>query len=334
MSTPIEDCLEYTLNAHASELIIVEGFAPAVRLNDKVCTIQDAPVITFGSLDSFVKSLDGESGVFCGGPWCGVNWRVRYSREAFGKLASFRPMMPECPNFSELGIPDVMMNLLGVRSGLILFAGPPCSGKTTSASAYVSALCQSHMLRASFLDPVGEFNIPTGESLVIKTKSKDMSKELKQGLLAGTDLFWLGDIQNENIIPALRAAEAGAIVVGCFNAGNSIGALDAMVSFESSKDMKMAKSLLASNLKALVLQHLIPSVDNSQMVVAWELIYNNQNVATFIRNGEHFKLPPIVAASSAEGMLSIDHSLSSLLQAGVISKKDALKYAFDPSKIG
>ena len=334
MSSPIEDCLEYALNAHASELIIVEGFSPAVRLNDKVCMIQDAPVISFGSLDSFVKSLDGESGVLCGGPWCGSNWRVRYSREAFGKLASFRPLLPECPNYAELGIPDVMMNLLGVSSGLVLFAGPPCSGKTTTASAFVAALCENRMLRAAFLDPVREFNIPTGESLVIQSKTNDMAKEIKQGLLAGTDLFWLGDIQEDNIIPALRAAEAGAIVVGCFNAGNSVGALDAMVSFESSNEMKIAKSLLASNLKALVLQHLIPSVDQSQMIPAFELIYNNQNVATLIRNGEHFKLPPIVAASSAEGMHSIDQSLATLVQAGAISKKDALKLAFDSSKIG
>ncbi|HPW94417.1 MAG TPA: ATPase, T2SS/T4P/T4SS family [Fibrobacteraceae bacterium] len=334
MSSPIEDCLEYALNARASELIIVEGLSPAVRLNDKVCMIQDAPVIPFGSLDSFVKSLDGESGVLCGGPWCGANWRVRYSREAFGKLASFRPMMPECPHFSELGVPDVMMNLLGVSSGLVLFAGPPCSGKTTTASSYVAAMCQNRMLRGVFLDSVEEFNIPTGDSLVIKSKSKDITKELKQGLLAGTDLFWLGDIDDEHIIPALRAAEAGAIVVGCFNAGNSVGALDAMVCFESSKEMKIAKSLLASNLKALVIQHLIPSVDNSQMVSAWELIYNNQNISNLIRNGEHFKLPPIVAASTTEGMVSMDHSLLALLQAGVISKKDALKYAFDPSKIG
>ena len=53
--------------------------------------IQDAPVIPFGSLDSFVKSLDGESGVLCGGPWCGANWRVRYSREAFENWQALDP---------------------------------------------------------------------------------------------------------------------------------------------------------------------------------------------------------------------------------------------------
>lgn len=334
MSSPIEDFLEYALNAGASELIVVEGFVPAIRLNNKVRMIPEAPIISFGSLDAFTNFLDGESGVFCAGPWCNSQWRVRYSREAFGKLASFRPLLPECPNFAEIGVPDAMMNLLGVSSGLVLFAGPPCSGKTTTASSFVGALCQNKMIRAVFLDPVEEYTIPTGESLVIKSKRKDTAKELKQGLLAGTDLFWLGDIQNEDIIPALRAAEAGAIVVGCFNAGNSVGALDAMVSFESSRTMKIAKSLLASNLKALVLQHLIPTTDNTKMVAAWELIYNNQNVATLIRSGEHFKLPPLVAASSAEGMLSIDHSLSELVKSGVISKKDSLKHAFDSSKIG
>jgi twitching motility protein PilT len=333
MKSPIEKCLSYTLEAGASELIIVEGFTPAVRLFDEVRLIEDAPIIYFGTLDAFLKKLDAESGVFTAGPWDDVYWRVRYSRGAFGKQASFRPILSKCPSFEELGAPQALTSLLEVSSGLILFAGTPCSGKTTSASSYVSALCKNRVLRAIFLDPVGEMEIPTGDTLLMQAKSEDISKTLKQGLLAGTDLFWLGDLKQENIIDALRAAGAGAIVVATFTAGNSMGVLDALVSFESVSDMQMARSLLSTNLKAIVMQHLIPAIDFSQMFAAWELIYNTQNISSLIRSGEHFKLPSLIASASAEGMLSIDMSLKELVESQCITKENALKLAFDPSKI-
>ena len=152
MAAEIESLLEYAVNTGSSELIVTEGAVPAIRLAGQVCAVPDAPVIPFGSLADFLGSLEGESGSRIGGPWQGMRWRVRYFREALGNGAVFRPLLNECPDFTSLGIPPVLENMLGFSSGLVLFAGPACSGKTTSATAYVGALCESKILRACFLD--------------------------------------------------------------------------------------------------------------------------------------------------------------------------------------
>ena len=180
MATEIEALLEYGLNIGASEVIISEGGTSAVRLAGKVCTIPDAPSIEPGTIAGFLGHLDGESGSMIGGPWVNSRWRVRYFREARGNSGVFRPILDQCPDFSMLGVPETMNNLLGLSSGLIVFGGPACSGKTTTASAYVRTLCSCKMLRTSIINDQEEIPIDGGESLILKDSTGSVAEKMDQ----------------------------------------------------------------------------------------------------------------------------------------------------------
>jgi len=331
MATEIESLLEYTLNVGASELVITEGAASAVRLAGKVCAIPDAPAVETGSLRNFLNSMDGESGTVMG-TWCGSKWRVRYNRTALGSSAIFRPVLDECPDFSALGVPESMMNLLGIRSGLIVFSGPACSGKTTTATAYVSALCQSGIMRVSLLDQDAEMPVKQGDSLVLENSTGSIPEKMEQALRSGIDLIWLGNFEGQSLIPVLRAAESGALVVLTVTAGNAVGALDALLSSEPLENRDMACNMLASVLKAVVVQRLLPGAQG--VVPAWELLYGTQNVASKIRSGEYYTLPSIIAASASEGMMLMDDCLAELVKAGYVSQEDAVRVISNPARLG
>ena len=332
MATEIESLLEYTLNVGASELIVTEGASSAVRLAGKVCAIPDAPAVEIGALRNFLGSMDGESGTLMGGPWCGSRFRVRYSRTALGNSATFRPVLDECPDFNSLGTPPSLANLLGIRSGLVVFAGPACSGKTTTATAYVSALCQSGILRVSLLDSEKELPVKPGESLVLENSTGTIPEKMEQALRSGIDLIWLGNFEGLSIIPVLHAAEAGALVVLTVTAGNAVGALDALLSSESLEKRDMVRNMLASVLKAVVVQRLLPGAQG--VVPAWEILYGSQNVASRIRSGEHYTLPSIMAASASEGMMLMDDCLTELVNSGFVSQEDVARYASNPARLG
>ena len=335
MASEIESLLEYVLQIGGSELIVTEGAPSAVRLAGKVCAIPDAPATSSGALRQFLGSIEGESGSIIGGPWANTQWRVRYFREALGNSAVFRPLMAECPNYADLGIPQAMNNLLGLNSGLVVVAGPACSGKTTSASAYVNALCESRVLRASFLDQAKELPVRAGNSLVFEDSSGSISEKMDQALRCGCDLFWLGDFNSDNLIPMLSAAEAGALVVCTVTAGNSVGVLDALLSGVSPEDRSLARTLLASSLKAVVVQRLLPgAAENVGSMAAWEVMFNTQNVASAIRNGEHFRLPSVIAASASEGMLLMDDCLAELVRSGYVAREEAEKYVSNVARLG
>lgn len=331
MATEIESLLEYTLNVGASELVITEGAASAVRLAGKVCAIPDAPAVETGTLRNFLKSMEGESGTVMG-TWCGSKWRVRYNRTALGSSAIFRPVLDECPDFTALGVPESLMNLLGIRSGLVVFSGPACSGKTTTGTAYVSALCQSGILRVSLLDQEAEMPVKQGDSLILENSTGTIPEKLEQALRSGIDLIWLGNFEGQSLIPVLRAAEAGALVVLTVTAGNAVGALDALLSSESLENRDMACNMLASVLKAVVVQRLLPGAQG--VVPAWEILYGTQNVASKIRSGEYYALPSIIAASASEGMILMDDCLAELVKAGYISQEDAVRVVSNPARLG
>jgi len=333
MASEIESLLEYALNIGASDLIVTEGAPSAVRFAGRVCAIPDASVLPFGSLVEFLGSLEGESGTFIDGPWHNTRWRVKYFREALGNAAIFRPLMPECPDFGSLGTPPSMDNLLGLSSGLVIFGGPVCSGKTVSATSYVSAMCSSSILRFCDLDVGHELPIKTGESLMLMNTVGTTSEKLEQGLRSGTDLFWVGDFDESTLIPILRAAEAGALVVMNVTAGNAVGVIDALLSAASSENRDLVRTMLAAALKAVVVQRLLPTVENGGAVPAWEILYNTQNVAAHIRSGDHFKLPSIIAASASEGMLLMDDCLAELVRSGYVTAEEAGRYVSNPARM-
>ncbi|WP_295040106.1 ATPase, T2SS/T4P/T4SS family [uncultured Fibrobacter sp.] len=332
MATEIESLLEYTLNVGASELVVTEGASSAVRLAGKVCAIPDAPAVEPGALRNFLGSMEGESGTLMGGPWCGSRFRVRYNRTALGNSATFRPVLDECPDFSALGAPPSLANVLGFRSGLVVFAGPACSGKTTTATAYVSALCQSGILRVSLLDKDAEMPVKRGESLILENTTGTVPEKMEQALRSGIDLIWLGNFEGLSLIPVLRAAEAGALVVLTVTAGNAVGALDALLSSETLENRDVARNMLASVLKAVVVQRLLPGAQGA--VPAWEILYGSQNVASKIRSGEHYTLPSIIAASASEGMILMDDCLAELENSGFVAQEDVARYASNPARMG
>ncbi|MBR4559936.1 MAG: Flp pilus assembly complex ATPase component TadA [Fibrobacter sp.] len=332
MATEIESLLEYTLNVGASELVVTEGASSSVRLAGKVCMIPDAPAVETGALRNFLGSMEGESGTLMGGPWCGSRFRVRYSRTALGNTATFRPVLDECPDFNSLGTPASLANILGIRSGLVVFAGPACSGKTTTATAYVSALCQSGILRVSLLDADKELPVKIGDSLVLENSSGTIPEKMEQALRSGIDLIWLGNFEGQSIIPVLRAAESGALVVLTVTAGNAVGALDALLSSESLEKRDVVRNMLASVLKAVVVQRLLPGAQGA--VPAWEILYGTQNVASRIRGGEYYTLPSIMAASASEGMLLMDDCLAELVNSGFVTQEDVARYASNPARMG
>ena len=332
MATEIESLLEYTLNVGASELVVTEGASSAGRLAGKVCAIPDAPAVEPGALRNFLGSMEGESGTLMGGPWCGSRFRVRYNRTALGNSATFRPVLDECPDFSALGAPPALANVLGFRSGLVVFAGPACSGKTTTATAYVSALCQSGILRVSLLDKEAEMPVKRGESLILENTTGTVPEKMEQALRSGIDLIWLGNFEGLSLIPVLRAAEAGALGVLTVTAGNAVGALDALLSSETLENRDVARNMLASVLKAVVVQRLLPGAQGA--VPAWEILYGSQNVASKIRSGEHYTLPSIIAASASEGMMLMDDCLAELVKSGFVTQEDVARYASNPARMG
>ena len=174
--------------------------------------------------------------------------------------------------------------------------------------------------------------VKRGESLILENTTGTVPEKMEQALRSGIDLIWLGNFEGLSLIPVLRAAEAGALVVLTVTAGNAVGALDALLSSETLENRDVARNMLASVLKAVVVQRLLPGTQGA--VPAWEILYGSQNVASKIRSGEHYTLPSIIAASASEGMMLMDDCLAELVNSGFVAQEDVARYASNPARMG
>lgn len=270
---------------------------------------------------------------FRGGPWLERLWRVTLSRQARGLAAFFKPVLPEVPELSLLGTPDALRPLLHPASGIILFTGPACCGKTTTATAFTSTLCARSTLRVRALQRVSEYSLDAGSSLLHAREGEfDLDAEIGLGVRAGVDLFFLGDLDPANLGAALKAADSGALVLACLRAGNMAGAFDRLFESCAYTERERYGNLLAQHLRVVVLQYLLPDREHRTVVPAWEILCNNAALASAVRNGEWFRLPQILRAGVADGMLPLDESLAQLVHNNRILSKDAARIAFEPGR--
>ena len=129
----------------------------------------------------------------------------------------------------------------------------------------------------------------------------------------------------------LRAAESGALVVGVLGAGSADDALTYLLAQENAENRELARVLLSANLKAIVSQRLLLSADKKSFVPAWEVVYNDVNIAALIESREYYKIPQAMSSAVSEGSLTLDDSLLSLVQSQKITKEEARLHAVDSS---
>ena len=327
MSGQIEQILKYALDAGASDIILAENKKPCIRLNGNVGALAEAPEISKEDLDSFFSSFSLSSEKTIIGPLLGSRFRVFFTRSASGKVFILRPLLPAIPDFGSINAPESVQNLLSLVSGLLLFAGKPSSGKTIASMSFIEAYCKQNLKRLAIFDESEEYEFSLNETLLIRASLKENPEEIVSPILAsGIDVFYFGNLKKEHFALALKAASSGALVVGTVQANSSVAVLSQFL------NENVSRILLASTLSSIVVEHLLPSSDNTALVPAWEVLYNNPNIAAQIRNGDLYKIPQLIHMGKQEGMLSLDDSLMQLVQASYITKEEACRIASEPAK--
>jgi twitching motility protein PilT len=89
---------------------------------------------------------------------------------------------------------------------------------------------------------------------------------------------------------------------------------------------------LASSLSAVVYQRLIPRIGGG-MIAAYETLVANSAVRNLIKESKTHQLRNQLVTGSKDGMVTLEASLSYLVQAGVVTYEDALTRSLYPKDI-
>ena len=237
----------------------------------------------------------------------------------------------DIPKFEDLHLPDVLLDVIMEKNGLVLFVGATGSGKSTSLAALIdhrNRHASGHIITIE--DPV-EFIHKHKKSIInqreVGVDTRSFHAALKNTLRQAPDVILIGEIRDrETMEHALAFADTGHLAISTLHANNANQALDRIINFFPEDRRAQLLHDLGNNLKAFVSQRLVKTKDGKRRA-AVEVMLGTSTVRDLIHRNELSELKGIMEKSTHVGMQTFDNALYDLAVEGVISEDEALKNA-------
>jgi twitching motility protein PilU len=260
-----------------------------------------------------------------------ARFRVNVFRQR-GKIAMVIRLIPiRIPTVAELGLPDILNELVMTKRGLILMVGATGSGKSTTLAAMIDHRNETqpgHILTIE--DPV-EFYHPNKKSIVnqreVGVDTKSYAKALRSSLREAPDVIQIGEIRDrETMEAALELSNTGHLAISTMHANNSNQAMERVINMFPQVLHKQLFMDMSLNLCAVISQRLVPDLDGRRCA-AVEILVNTPHISELILKGEIGEIKEAMQESGTRGMQTFDDALFALYKEGRISLDEALNNA-------
>ena len=341
MASNIQDWLHELHEQKGSDLFVTVGAPPCIKVHGKIRPLTREAlghnavvdiingIMTPAQRDEFQNTKECQFAVSLEGV---ARFRVSafFQRNSVGMVC--RRIETRIPTFEDLDLPDAMAELAMTKRGIIVLVGATGTGKSTSLAAMIghrNMSASGHIITIE--DPI-EYVHKHRKSLVtqrevgIDTDSFDVA--LKNTLRQAPDVILIGEVRTrESMEHAITFAETGHLCLTTLHANNANQAMDRILHFFPEDRHSQVLLDLSFNLKAVIAQQLIPSIDGDRRHVALEILINTPLIQEKIRKGKVDEIKAIMKDSTHHGMVTFDQSLLALYKKGYISYEEALRHA-------
>ena len=264
-------------------------------------------------------------------------FRVNIFRQRNSISMVIRNIKTDIPNWENLGLPEILTDVIMAKRGLVLFVGATGSGKSTSLASlidYRNSNDAGHIITIE--DPV-EFVHSHKKSIVnqreVGLDTDSYEDALKNTLRQAPDVILIGEIRDRDTMEhAIAFAETGHLSISTLHANNANQALDRIINFFPEERRNQLLLDLSLNLRAFVSQRLVKTVDGKR-AAAVEILLGTPLVQDMIRRGDVHEIKEVMQKSENIGMQTFDRALFKLVEAGRISLDEALKNADSPNNL-
>ncbi len=335
------DLLKLMLSKKGSDLFITTGFPPAIKVDGKMTPVSNQPLSPTHTSE-LARSImnDKQAAEFEASKEC--NFAInpagvgRFRVNAFVQQANIgmvlRVITTTIPKFEDIGIPNVLKDVIMTKRGLAIMVGATGSGKSTSLAAmigYRNENSYGHIITIE--DPI-EYTHPHKNCLITQREvgvdTMSWEHALKNTLRQAPDVILIGEIrERETMEHAIAFAETGHLCLATLHANSANQALDRIINFFPEERRPQLLMDLSLNLKAIISQRLIPLKEGKGRCPAVEIMLNSPLISDLIFKGEVHEIKEIMKKSRELGMQTFDQALFDLYEAGKISYEDALRNA-------
>ena len=335
------DLLRLMVTRKASDLFITVGFPPAIKIDGKMTPVSNQPLTPAHTVDLARAIMnDRQAAEFESSKEC--NFAInpagigRFRVNAFVQQANvgivLRVITTAIPRIEDLGLPNVLKDVVMTKRGLVIMVGATGSGKSTTLAAMVGYRNEnSHGHIITIEDPI-EFTHPHKGCLITQREvgvdTVNWQTALKNTLRQAPDVILIGEVRDrETMDHAVAFAETGHLCLATLHANSANQALDRVFNFFPEERRQQLLMDLSLNLRGFISQRLIPLKEGKGRCAAVEIMLNSPLISDLIFKGEVHEIKEIMKKSRELGMQTFDQSLFDLFEAGKISYEDALRNA-------
>lgn len=336
------DLLDLMITHKASDLFVTADVEPSMKINGEIIPVVKTK-LNGEIIGQLIHSImtDKQRKEFAETRECNFaitnkDKTARFRVSAFQQRdlpgMVLRRIETKIPTTEELKLPPILKDLAMTKRGIILLVGATGTGKSTSLASLIghrNRNSKGHIITIE--DPIEfvhqhEGCIITQREVGIDTESYEIA--LKNTLRQAPDVILIGEIRSrETMNYAIAFAETGHLVFATLHANNANQAIDRIIHFFEADRHNQLFMDLSLNLKAVVAQQLVPTLDGQSRRAAIEILINSPLISDLIRKGEVHEIKDLMKRSRELGMQTFDQALFDLYKERQISYKDALKYA-------
>lgn len=339
-----DQLLDLTLSRQASDLHLLVGYPPMIRVYGELIPVQGAEVLTAADIVQMVTPIltANQKQIFDRTLELDLSFafqaksrfRINIYREKGTIAVALRSIPIQIPQIEQLGLPSVVPKLLDLKQGLILVTGPTGQGKSTTLAACINKINLTkpyHIITVE--DPI-EYVYPKGKAIISQREmysdTHSWPAALRATLREDPDVVLVGELRDyETISAAMTIAETGHLVFATLHTNSASQTIDRIIDVFPEQQQPQIRIQLASSLEAVISQRLISSI-NPGRAMAVELLLKTPAVANVIREGKSYLVDNIIQTSAELGMVSLESSLVKLVSNGSITQENAQNYAIRP----
>lgn len=337
----LEKLLSHVLETGASDLHLVAGKPPVVRIDSALVSVPDLPVLDAEKIGELAETLMSQaqkerltlqkqvdfSYDFKGHSRFRVN--VYYQKGTCA--AALRHIPSRISTVAELNLPPQLEEFTKYKEGLVLFVGPTGHGKSTTLASLLDIINHSRADHIVTIEDPIEYIFTQDQALISQREvlqdCESFPEALRATLREDVNVILIGEMRDlESIATAITIAETGHLVFATLHTNDAAQTVDRVIDVFPAHQQNQIRSQLANILVGVVSQRLLPRIGGGR-VPAVEIMLSTNALRNVIREGRTFEIPNIIHTGLNDGMISMDKALADLVRGGLVKLEDAMAYA-------